>query len=1332
MSFSKDEIMRKRTFAWTIGITGVGVIGALVLANIDAIPAGGPKPAGDAKDVFGPTKVWSVQLEIAASEYDAMQPAIGGFGGPAPKPKKDAKKRDSETNLFGAEFRWVEANFSADGKDLKKVGVRYAGDITYFVSMRGLKRPLAIAFDRSGERFHGLASVQLHSMPLDASQMREAIAFSAFRAAGVPSPRTAFVEVKLTVPGKHDKEYLGLYTAVENVDKTFLADRFGTEKGLLMKPTRMRGIDFLGDDWGPYQAQYRPQSEATKDEAKRVIDFAKLVNQASDADFRKQIDSFLDVDGFLRFMAANALASNLESFFALGNNYHLYLHPKTNKFVFIPGDLEFSYANYQLMGSPDQLMDLSITKPYPGQNKLPDRLLAIEGMDARYKKLLKDLSTTAFAKERLLTEAAAIEKATKAMRDKEAKAVIARKEPPPGFGGFGGKGPTAPDFKTFAEKRSASIAAQLAGKSTGYAPQQPKFGPPVGGGGGGPFAKGNQQPIDEKTFRAEVQAPPEFDITLFAAPPKVNSPVAIAAAPNGVVYVAVDEQGSLGKAAGGGRILRCVNKDGDGKVDDVTVFAKVEHPRGVVYRAGSVWVMHPPTLTVFYDDDGDGVADRQDVLVTGLTTDQITIRGGDHTTNGIRMGIDGWIYIGVGDYGIKKAKAKDGSTVVLRGGGILRVRPDGTDLEVFCTGLRNPFDIAIDPFMNLFTRDNTNDGAGWDTRVSLLMQTAEYGYTQLFANFTEETMPTLGTFGNGGGTGSLFIQDPRWPAKFRNALFTGDWGRSEVYHHALKDHNPSFDLKQEVFLKMPRATGMDLDPDGRLYVASWRGGDASVFVGPNVGFITRVTPKGWKLSPTPDFKKADNAALIRLLAGPQAGTRFHAQGEILRRGQKAEMSQRLTALASDGAAQMEGRVAALFTLAQLDGKDSRPALLKLASDASLKQFALRALTDRRKDMDGLDTKLFVAALTDPSPRVQAQALISLSRLNDATAAKAILPLTSRPKGSAMPTTRPVQNQPDPDRVVPHLAARALVSLNAIDVCLDALDGPHAPGAMLALRSMHDERAVEGLIKKLATARTPELRRGILATLIRLYHREADYTGSWWGIRPDSTGPYYDRAKWASSSRIDAVITAAVLDSDPDTAAFLKGQLAKHRVALPGLPNTIVAAPLEKETPLVLPKADPKNPNQIGNIPFEAALKQTLALKGDATKGQALFKTQSCIACHTVADGQTPKGPHLVDIGKRYKAEELIESVLKPNAKLAQGYETYLFTTVKGLTISGFIVTESADAILIREANGVQRELRRSEIESRDQQKISAMPEGLAANLTPMQLADLLAYLQSVK
>ena len=162
----------------------------------------------------------------------------------------------------------------------------------------------------------------------------------------------------------------------------FLKDRFGSDDGLLMTPFQVRSVEYLGDNWERYKNQYRPQSEPTKEQSQRVIAFAKLVNQAKDDEFRKEIESFLDVDAFLRFLAANALTSNLESAFALGHNYHLYLDPKTNKFIFLPGDLEFSLANFMLMGTADQLMDLSVMKPYPGDNKLVDRLLAIKEVTA--------------------------------------------------------------------------------------------------------------------------------------------------------------------------------------------------------------------------------------------------------------------------------------------------------------------------------------------------------------------------------------------------------------------------------------------------------------------------------------------------------------------------------------------------------------------------------------------------------------------------------------------------------------------------------------------------------------------------------------------------------------------------------------------------------------------------------------------------------------------------------------------------------------------------------------------------------------------------------------
>jgi putative membrane-bound dehydrogenase-like protein len=1277
--------------------------------------------ADEASDAFGLTSLWKIHLEIAAEEYEAMQPAAPAFGGPPPVPRRDGA-RPVERNLFGTEFPWAEANLSLDGTVFEKVGIRYAGDVTYFVSAAGLKRPFKVQLDRfGGERPDGRSTFQLHSMPLDPAKAREAIAMAVFRLAGVPAPRTAFAEVTLTVPGRHDDALLGLYTVVEGVDGRFLAEHFGSDEGLLMQPFGLRGVDYLGDDWSRYVGAYRPHRAATPAEVRRVIAFARLVNESTSEEFQEQIGSFIDVDAFLTFMAANALTSNLESFLALGHNYFLYLDPATGLFSFLPGDLEFSLANFLLMGSPEQLMDLSLLQPYPGENRLPDRLLAIDAMRTKYRALLARLAESVFTREQLARDAAAALEAIEPAREREAAAVAARREPPPGFGGPP-MGPQPPDLATFAQKRGESVAAQLAGAATGFIPQPFNFGPP---------RQGSSEPIDEDAFAENVRVPRGFEATLFAAPPVVNYPVAIAAAPTGEVFVAIDEQGSLGRTPGGGKIVRCIDIDDDGRVDDVVEYASVDHPRGLCYRRGSLWVMHPPTLSVFHDDDLDGTADRHEVLVTGLTTEMLTSRGGDHTTNCVRMGIDGWLYIGVGDYGILEARGTDGRTITQRGGGIVRVRPDGTELEVYCTGLRNPFDVAIDPLLNLFTRDNTNDGAGWDVRVSHLVQSAEYGYPRLYANFTDEIMPALGSFGGGGGTGGLYVDHPSWPDRYRNIVFTGDWGRSEVYRDALVPSGATFELEEDVFMTMPRATGMDVDGSGRMYVASWLGGEASVYVGTNVGFVARVTPPEFQSITFPDLTGATLEELSQHLAAPSAITRLHAQGEMLDRGRDPRTTHALLSLASNPELALEPRVAAIFTLKQLDGADANASIAQLASDAAVRDFALRTLTDRTTQLEAVDAALFVAALADESPRVRAQALVSLGRLGDLAAASAIIPLARRAT-EASRTAAPFASRPDPDLVIPHLAVRTLVALGAVEACLAAVDGPEWQGALAALRSMHDPRAAEGLITKLRTTRDVVVRREILTTLIRLYHHEADYDGSWWGIRPDSTGPYYDGVEWEASRRIGEVLTTAFLDADAETAEHLEREFARHQVELAGLPRATTTAARVAEDPIVIPRADPANADQIGNLTIEAAARRALAASGDAGRGELLFKAQSCLACHTTADGQAPKGPHLVDIGRRYKAGELVESILQPSAKLAQGYESYLFVMADGRSHTGFVVGERAAATVIREATGVQRVLDRGDIESREQQVQSAMPEGIVANLTPEQLADLVAYLQTLE
>ncbi len=117
---------------------------------------------------------------------------------------------------------------------------------------------------------------------------------------------------------------------------------------------------------------------------------------------------------------------------------------------------------------------------------------------------------------------------------------------------------------------------------------------------------------------------------------------------------------------------------------------------------------------------------------------------------------------------------------------------------------------------------------------------------------------------------------------------------------------------------------------------------------------------------------------------------------------------------------------------------------------------------------------------------------------------------------------PAWRQPDPDRVIAHLAVKALVDLDSIDECI------------AALKRKHDPKTVDSLFKVLSTSRDEALCREIWNTLIRLYHREGEFTvdsPKWWGTRPDTTGPDYDRQKWSESGRI--WLTSAIATNEPN-------------------------------------------------------------------------------------------------------------------------------------------------------------------------------------------------------
>jgi spore coat protein CotH len=501
------------------------LVAALALVGLLAAwsPADEAKPAAakagkkdQASAFFGLDRVHSVHLHLSAKEWQAMQPAAPRFPWMPGTPPKAQEKADTHKGGFGMEFPWARGEVTIDGKTLSNVGLRYKGNFTYMASSRGLKRPIKIDLGRheEGQRFLGLRRLNLNNGVTDPSKAREALSCAVFRAAGVPAPRTAFAEVTLTVPGKYDREYVGLYTLVEQVDKTFLKDRFTNGKGMLLKPEGLQnGLQHFGGDWKQYEPRYRTKSGGSARQQRRLIELTHLVNAPDEERFRKEVGASLDVEAFLRFLAANALLANMDSFLGFGHNYYLYLRPDTDRFVFIPWDLDLSMAAWPMAGPPEQQVNLSLLHPHRGENKLIDRLLASKDVREKYLGVVKELTAGPFTRERLLKELEAVEKAVKDPLAREAKAVQARKEGAGGFGpGSGVFGASLPP-RRFIERRTESVAAQLAGKSKGYVPPAGfAFGPGGPGGGfGGPPGPPPQQgaimprPLQDQLGLTEAQ-----------------------------------------------------------------------------------------------------------------------------------------------------------------------------------------------------------------------------------------------------------------------------------------------------------------------------------------------------------------------------------------------------------------------------------------------------------------------------------------------------------------------------------------------------------------------------------------------------------------------------------------------------------------------------------------------------------------------------------------------------------------------------------------------------------------------------------------------------------
>ena len=443
---------------------------------------------------------------------------------------------------------------------------------------------------------------------------------------------------------------------------------------------------------------------------------------------------------------------------------------------------------------------------------------------------------------------------------------------------------------------------------------------------------------------------------------------------------------------------------------------------GILVRAKDMFIAIAPDLWRFEDKNGDGVYDKKTSIATGY---QVHIGFSGHGMSGVTEGPDGRIYWNIGDIG-GTVTAKDGSKHPNPNSGFIsRCNPDGSDFEIFATGLRNTHEFAFDEYGNLISSDNDGDHPGESERLVHIVEGSDAGWRSnwQYGKYTDPKnnkyhvwmdeklfvprwdgqaayiIPPIMNYHNG-PAGMVYnpgtALGSAWKNKFFLVEFVGTAARSHIWSFGLKPKGASFELDGETdVVSGILPTGIQFGSDGALYAADWIN-----------GWGTKDYGRVWKIDVAKD--KNDLAAvrletqrlmllnystqteekLYDLLFYADMRIRQKAQFELVNRGKKGApfllkaLNQRDNQLA---------RIHGIWGMGQLARKDKTNAAALMAllndSDGEIVVQALKMLGDA--DIKSVANTL-MPMLTHPNYRIRFYAAEALGQFKHKAAVQPLI------------------------------------------------------------------------------------------------------------------------------------------------------------------------------------------------------------------------------------------------------------------------------------------------------------------------------------------------------
>ncbi|QEG43836.1 PVC-type heme-binding CxxCH protein [Roseimaritima ulvae] len=527
----------------------------------------------------------------------------------------------------------------------------------------------------------------------------------------------------------------------------------------------------------------------------------------------------------------------------------------------------------------------------------------------------------------------------------------------------------------------------------------------------------SQLSADERLKQIEVAA--GFEVQIVAAEPLVQDPVDFDWSPDGrlwVVEMADYPLGIHGDQKPGGRVRVLEDRDGDGVYDHSTLFAdRLSTPNGILCWKQGVLVTAAPDVVYLEDTSGDGRADKRQVLYTGFGEGNQ-----QHRVNGLRWGLDNWVYLANGDSGGTIVSSKTGETVELRGRD-LRIRPDSGALELQSGqtqygrnrddwgnwfGCNNPnpiFHYVLDE--HYLTRNphltfpaGRHDIRRGDTRV--------YPIGPIISHCDPQYRAIGATPRFTSACGTMIYRDNLFGPDYQNVSFTSEPVYNIVHARKLVPRGVTFEshklqAETEEFFRSAdpwsRPACIRTGPDGGLYIADmvreviehpqWIDDELEktldVRSGSRLGRIYRVVPQASPLRNVPRLDRMTTAELVQVLESSNGSQRDLAQRLLLWQSdpQAASQLRRLYETSPRPLA----RLHALCTLEGLAALPS-PTLLLALDDAhpGIRRHAVRILESQWAHWDDAEQaaarRLLESRAADQDPMVRLQVAYSLGEI----------------------------------------------------------------------------------------------------------------------------------------------------------------------------------------------------------------------------------------------------------------------------------------------------------------------------------------------------------------